>query len=163
MVSIAYIFVVIVPETPICMSFLMRDICIPTGVESLALAYSIGSMLQLVILFILLEKKIGKFDTSMLVKPWAKFFISSIFTAFALYIPLKLLDQLVFDTTHTFDLILLTGISSLAGLSIYLFLTWFFDVKEAKTYLLVAQKVGNWKEVLKKSQELLGGDQKSAQ
>lgn len=160
MVMLAYAFVVIIPDRSICMPFLMRTLCIPTGVESLAFAYSIGNILQLIILFILLEKKVGRFDKSLLLKPWAKFFISSIFTAFALYIPLKLLDQLVFDTTHTLDLILLTGVSSLAGLSIYLFLTWFFDVKEARTYILVAQKVGNWKEVLKKSQELLGGESK---
>lgn len=159
-VTIAYIFVVLVPDKSLCMPLFMRTVCIPTGVESLALAFSIGSIVQLIILFILLEKRVGMFPKSMLLKPWTKFFISSIFTAFALYIPLKLLDQLVFDTTHTLDLILLTGVSSLAGLSIYLFLTWFFDVKEAKTYLLVFQKLGNWKEVLKKSQELLGGESK---
>lgn len=160
MVILAYSFVVYLPNAELCTPLLLRSLCLPTGVESLAFAYSIGSIMQLVILFLILEKRIGHFDKSMLLKPWTKFFISSMFTAFALYIPLKLLDQLVFDTTHTFDLILLTGISSLAGLSIYLFLTWFFDVKEAKTYILVAQKLGNWKEVLKKSQELLGGESK---
>jgi putative peptidoglycan lipid II flippase len=158
MTALAYILVVFVPANTLCMPLFMRKICLPTGVESLAFAFSIASIIQLIVLFVLLEKKVGRFDTVHLLKPWTKFFISSVFTAFALYIPLKLLDQLVFDTTHTFDLLLLTGISSIAGLSIYLFLTWFFDVKEAKTYVLVAQKVGNWKEVLKKSQELLGGE-----
>jgi putative peptidoglycan lipid II flippase len=161
MAALAYTLVVLVPPGSLCISFLMRELCVPTGVESLAFAFSIASILQLIVLFVLLERKVGRFDKAHLLKPWTKIFISSVFTAFALYIPLKLLDQLVFDTTHTIDLILLTGISSIAGLSIYLFLTWFFDVKEAKTYLLVAQKIGNWKEVLKKSQELLGGDQKT--
>lgn len=161
MITLAYSLVVVSSQTNACMPFiLMREICMPNGVESLALSFSVASILQLIILFLLLEKKVGRFHKRHLLKPWAKFFISSVFTAFALYIPLKLLDQLVFDTTHTFDLILLTGVSSLAGLSIYLFLTWFFDVKEAKNYLLVFQKVGNWKEVLKKSQELLGGESK---
>ena len=128
------------------------------GVESLGIAFTISSILQLVILFVLLEKKVGGFHKRKLFIPWMKFFASSLFTAFALYIPIKLLDQLVFDTTRTINLIFLTGISSLAGLSLYLFLTWFFDVKEAKTYLLVFKKIGNWREILGKSQEVMEGN-----
>lgn len=127
------------------------------GVASLAIAFTIASVLQLIILFLLLEKKIGRFEKWPLVVSWSKFFVSSLLTAFALYIPIKLLDQLVFDTTRTINLIFLTGISSLIGLSIYLFFTWFFDVKEAKTYLLVFKKIGNWRDVLGKSQEVLEG------
>lgn len=127
------------------------------GVASLASAFTISSIIQLVALFIFLEKKVGGFNRRELFIPWIKFFVSSFFTAFALYIPIKLLDQLVFDTTRTINLLILTGISSLAGLSLYLFLTWFFDVKEAGTYLLVFRKIGNWKEVLTKSQEVLEG------
>lgn len=126
------------------------------GVESLGIAFSISSILQLITLFLILEKKVGGFNKAALFVSWSKFFISSLLTAFALYIPIKLLDQLVFDTTRTVNLIILTGISSLLGLSLYLFLTWFFDVKEAKAYVLMFKKIGNWKEILKKSQELLG-------
>ena len=126
------------------------------GVQTLGLAFSIASLLQLVILFLLLEKKVGGFPRYELLISWSKFFVSSFLTAFALYIPIKLLDQLVFDTTRTINLIVLTGISSSLGLGLYLFLTWFFDVKEAQAYVLMFKKAGNWKEVLKKSQELLG-------
>lgn len=125
------------------------------GVESLAIAFSIQGILQLIILFLLLEKKVGRFDKWPLVVSWSKILVSTIFTAFALYIPIKLLDQLVFDTTRTINLIFLTGISSLIGLSIYLFLTWFFDVKEAKTYILALRKLGNWRDILGKSNEVL--------
>lgn len=127
------------------------------GVASLALAFTIQGILQLLVLFFLLEKKVGRFDKWPLAVSWSKILVSCIFTAFALYIPLKLLDQLVFDTTRTINLIFLTGISSLLGLSIYLFLTWFFDVKEAQTYILVFRKIGNWREILGKSQEVLEG------
>ena len=132
------------------------------GVESLGIAFSITSILQLVTLFLLLEKRVGGFGKRVLFVSWSKFFISSFLTAFALYIPIKLLDQLVFDTTRTVNLIILTGISSLLGLFLYLFLTWFFDVKEAKAYMLMFTKVGNWRDILKKSQELLGSGQKTS-
>lgn len=139
----------------IFLAYLFIVIC-HMGVQSLGLAFSIASLFQLVSLFLLLEKRVGGFRKSELIPSWAKFFISSFLTAFALYIPIKLLDQLVFDTTRTVNLIILTGISSLLGLLLYLFLTWFFDVKEAQAYLLMFKKIGNWKEVLRKSQELLG-------
>jgi len=132
------------------------------GVQSLGLSFSIASLFQLIILFLILEQRVGGFGKSTLLPSWTKILVSSCLTAFALYIPIKLLDQLVFDTTRTINLIVLTGISSLLGLSLYLFLTWFFDVKEAQAYILMFKKAGNWKEILKKSQELLGTGKSTA-
>ena len=85
----------------------------------------------------------------------SKLFIATFFTGFALYIPIKLLDALVFNTTYTINLILLTGISSIIGLSLYLFLTWLFQIEEAKTYFAMLKKLGNWKEILGKSDEVI--------
>ena len=127
------------------------------GVESIAIAYSIASILNFLILFIFLDRKIGGFGKRSLLKTVAKIFLASAFTAFALYIPIKLLDQLVFDTTKTINLILLTGISSMAGLTLYLFLTWLFDVKEASMFILLFKKVGDWRQILTKSEETIDG------
>lgn len=123
------------------------------GVGSIAIAYSIGSVLQFVILFIWLDRKIHGFDKHELIRTTAKLTFASICTAFALYIPIKLLDQLVFDTTKTINLLILTGISSIIGLGIYVLITWFLDVKEAKTYVLMLKKLGNWQEILHASGE----------
>lgn len=127
------------------------------GIEAVALAFSIGSVLNFLIMFIILDKKTGGFDRLPLVKTVAKIFLASGFTAFALYIPIKLLDQLVFDTTKTINLLLLTGISSFAGLSLYLFLTWLFEVKEASMFISLFKKLGDWKQVLTKSEETIDG------
>lgn len=128
------------------------------GIESIALSYTIGAIIQFIILLILLDRKVGGFNKVREIVPLLKFLISTFFTAIALYIPIKLLDKLVIDTTHTIGLIIITGISTLAGLFLYLFLTWFFDVKEAKTYILAIQKFGNWKEVTMKIQEVFAGN-----
>lgn len=125
------------------------------GIEGVALAYSISAFLNFFILFVLLDKKIGGFHKQMLLSSVIKIFIATFFTGFALYIPIKLLDKLVFDTTRTINLLLLTGISSFIGLSIYLFLTWIFNVKEATTFLLIFKRIGNWREVLGKSEEVI--------
>lgn len=127
------------------------------GVESIAASYSIASFLNLAVSIIFLDKKTGGFKKGMLFLPLLKILVASFFTGFALYIPIKLLDQLVFDTTRTINLLFLTGISGGVGLSLYLFLTWFFDVKEAKTYILIFKKIGNWREILGKSEEPIDG------
>ena len=128
---------------------------IPVGVESIAFAYSIGMIINLIILLILLNKKINFFGIKSFLIPQIKIFICALFMGIALYIPIKLLDQLVFDTTRTVNLILLTGISSLIGILIYFFLTWLLNVKEAGTFLLLFKRVGGWKEVVGKSEKII--------
>ncbi|HUD09515.1 MAG TPA: murein biosynthesis integral membrane protein MurJ [Patescibacteria group bacterium] len=125
------------------------------GVESIAIAYSVASILNFLILFIFLDRKIGGFDKAPLLKTVAKIFLATFLTAFALYIPIKLLDQLVFDTTKTVNLLLLTGISSSIGLLLYLFLTWLFDVKEATMFITLFKKIGDWRQILKGSEETI--------
>lgn len=127
------------------------------GVESLAIAFSIASIVNLLISFFLLDRKVGGFKKSTFLFSIAKISLATVFTGLALYVPIKLLDKLVFDTTKTVNLILLTGVSSFLGLSLYLFLTWLFDVKEASTFLLIFRKIGNWREILRRSEEAIDG------
>ncbi len=125
------------------------------NIESIALAFTLASILQLSILIVLLDRKVKGFPRALLFLPPFKILVATFFTAISLYIPIKLLDQLVFDTTRTINLIFLMGISSFIGLSFYLFLTWLFNVKEASTFLLIFKKIGNWREVLGKREEVI--------
>lgn len=127
------------------------------GVASIAMAYSLSAIINLILLFVILDRKTGGFEKKPFFISLFKIFSASFFTAFALYIPIKLLDQLVFDTTKTVNLVILTGISSFAGLVLYMFLTWLFNVKEARSYVLLFGKVGNWKELLRKNKEPFDG------
>ncbi len=127
----------------------------PSGVETLAFAYSIAAIFNLLVLLFFLNRKIHIFNFRHFWFPQIKIFMATIFMGFALYVPIKLLDQLVFDTTKTINLILLTGISSLIGFSIYFFLTWLFDVKEASTFLLMFKKITGYRELLGKSEKII--------
>lgn len=127
------------------------------GVESIAVAFSIATITNIVLSFIFLDRKVGGFDKKNLSVSLIKILTATFFTGFALYIPIKLLDQLVFDTTRTVGLILLTGISSLAGLSLYLFLTWLLNVNEALGFLFLFRKIGDWRQILGKSEEVIDG------
>lgn len=127
------------------------------GVEWLAIAYSIGNVFQLIVLLILLDIKLKGFDKRAEFKSMAKFIICATFTGFALYVPLKFLDQLVFDTTRTVNLLMLTGISSTIGLLIYLFLSWLLKVQEAGTYVAMLKKVITLRGYLYKGPEVVEG------
>ena len=127
------------------------------GVEYIAGAFSIANIVNVIIMFIFLNRKVGKFQINLFLFPLIKIFVASLLTGFALYVPIKLLDQLVFDTTRTVGLLLLTGISSFAGLSFYLFLTWFLNVKEASLFLTLFRKAGDWRQILGGSEEVIEG------
>ena len=125
------------------------------GIESIALAFTLANILQLLVLFLILDRMTGKFNRKNILFSIGKLFLATVIMAFALYVPIKLLDQLVFDTTRTINLLILTSISSAAGVSLYFFCTWLLNIREAHTYLMLIKKVGNWREVLYKNEEVI--------
>lgn len=115
------------------------------GVWGVGLAYSISIIIGTIFLTYFLSKKIHGFDNSDLVTPAVKMLVAAGAAAFALYIPMKSLDQLVFDTTKTVNLIMLTGIASSFGLAIYVLLVWLMEVKELTTFIQLIKKIGRVK------------------
>ena len=106
----------------------------------LALAYSIANITGALLLLYLLDTKVH-FDKKELLAPIVKMVAISLLTAVALYIPMKLLDQLVFDTTRTIGLILLTGTATIVGLSVYTALSWLLKVKEVQIFYNLGKRV----------------------
>lgn len=121
-------------------------------IQAIAVFYTLSSFINFFILLICLDRKVGGFNNFFFIKNSWKIFLSAFALGLALYLPIKLLDQLVFDTTRTINLLMLTGISSLSGFLIYMFLTWFLNVKEASTFILLFKKIGNSKEILKNTE-----------
>ena len=106
----------------------------------LAIAYSVGNILNTLILLYLLDKKVI-FDKKELLIPVIKMLFISLITAVSLYVPMKLLDQLVFDTTKTVGLILLTGIAATVGLTVYVLLSWILKVKEVQIFYNLGRRL----------------------
>lgn len=106
----------------------------------LALAYSIANITNALVLLYLLDKKVH-FDKKELLLPIFKMLAISIITAISLYIPMKLLDQLVFDTTRTVGLILLTGVATLVGVTVYIFISSLLGVREVVVFYNLGKKV----------------------
>lgn len=103
------------------------------GVWSLALAFSISTIVNCVLLIFGLVKKINStIDWGQLVGTLNKIVISAYLMGLALYIPMKTLDRFIFDTTRTIDLIILTAIVCVIG-----FITYFVVSKVLKVEELV--------------------------
>ncbi len=111
------------------------------GVWSVAFSYTITSMLDSVLLMTFLNKKVGGFNKEKLIIPFTKICWATALTGIMLYIPMKILDQFVFDTTRTINLIGLTAIAGIIGMATYLVITHFLKVEEIELFYKLLGKL----------------------
>lgn len=123
-------------------------------VWTIGLANSISAILSAILLLWNLHIKVGKFNLKAILIPFSKMLMATIIMGVALYIPIKLLDQVIFDTTKTINLLVLTAASSLFALSVYGVVVWFLQVKELATYVELFKRLGTFRAKLK-SKEIL--------
>jgi putative peptidoglycan lipid II flippase len=111
------------------------------GVWSVAFSYTITSMLDSLLLMTFLNKKVGGFNKEKLIIPFTKICWATALTGIMLYIPMKILDQFVFDTTRTINLIGLTAIAGIIGMATYLVITHFLKVEEIELFYKLLGKL----------------------
>lgn len=125
------------------------------GVMGLGLAISLAAFIELILFLFLLNKKIACFNNREFWVPQMKMLGASFFMAVFLYLPFKILDEVVFDTSRTVDLIALTiSTASMASL-VYVYFSVLFDVKELVYFRNILQKFGKWQEAIEDSSEVL--------
>lgn len=112
-------------------------------VWSMGLSTSIACILHALLLFYFLNKKVSGFLTRQFMVPACKMGIAALVTGVSLYIPLKLFDQLVFDTTRTVGLLMLTGLSGGVGLATYIFLSWVMGVEQVQSLFRFTKRLQN--------------------
>lgn len=110
-------------------------------VWSLGLSYAITTNISLGLFVYFIHHKVGGFNLQSLLLPAIKMVVAASLSAVALYLPMKALDQLIFDTTRTVNLIILTGIASFFGLSVYIVLVWLLKVHELHTFVNIIKRV----------------------
>ncbi len=125
-----------------------------TSVIGLALASSVGSLIQSFILVGLLFKKIKVKVFEQIMNPLFKMFFSSLWAGVTVWVLLRILDGYVFDTTRIAGLIGLTVISSIGGIFIYLVLGLSFQLKEARAIIKLIKSVLIWPREILPLQEL---------
>ncbi len=125
------------------------------GVIGLGLAISLAAFIELLLFILFLNKKLKCFSSREFWLPQVKMLSASFLMAVFLYLPFKILDEVVFDTSRTVDLIALTiSTASMASL-VYIYFSVLFDVKELVYFRNILQKFGKWREVIEDSSEVL--------
>ncbi len=113
-------------------------------VWGLAIASTTADLINTVLLLWFLNKRI-QFSLKNLFGPAIKMFLAAALCGIFLYVPMKLLDQLVFDTTKVWPLLALTGTATLVGMTVYLFFTWVLDIKELGSFVGIIRRIGKVK------------------
>lgn len=124
------------------------------GIGSLGIAFSVSNLFSSFVLFTALHFKVGGFNLNKAIIPFIKILVATIIMGMALYIPVKLLDQVIFDTTRTINLLFLTGSASLFALIVYVGLVRFMEVSELKTYVDLLKNITKFQTKLK-SKEII--------
>lgn len=98
-------------------------------VWSLGISFSLSMALQVGILFILLQRK-AQFNIPAFLVSYAKIIIAASISAPIPYVIIKLMDNLLLDTTRTINIFLLLFVSASTYFLLYLFVSWFIGVRE---------------------------------
>ncbi len=126
------------------------------GVLSLAWATVASALLEVIVFAFLLDWKISNlFLRKDLLKAQFKMLVASFLMAVFIYLPFKIFDELVFDTSKTIELIGLTVCTGTIGMLVYLYFAVLLDIKELKYLSVIFQKLGKWQQPLKKSKEVI--------
>jgi hypothetical protein len=120
----------------------------------MATAITVASILETIILTLALYR-LAQFNLANLAKPLLRMLTLTAITTLSLWIPLRFLDQMIFDTTRTFPLILLTITVTVIGISVYISLSYLLRVPELSIFVKLFGKLGNWHKALAKSTEPL--------
>ena len=133
---------------------------IGSGVMGMAVAITIAALVETAALASALYKR-ANLSRREIVGPLSKIVFATIVMGFSLWGPLRLLDQLIFDTTRTIPLIMLTITVSIIGLVVYVGLSYMLQIKELAVFARIGEKLGNWQKYLGLSGEPIESQESS--
>jgi putative peptidoglycan lipid II flippase len=125
------------------------------GVIGIALATSAAAFLEFILFIFFLNHKVKGLMSKAFWLPQFKMVMASFLMAVFLYLPFKILDELVFNTTRTIELLGLTVTTTTIGMVVYIYFAMLFNIYELQTLLKVINRFGPWKGILHKAEEVL--------
>lgn len=125
------------------------------GEMGLAWATVITAITEFLLLLLMLHRKVGGLISKALWVPQFKIMVASFFMAVFLYLPFKILDELVFNTAKTVELIALSIITGTIGMLVYLYFAALFEIRELRMVVQLVNNFGPWRKILAKSEEVL--------
>ncbi|MFH0942776.1 MAG: murein biosynthesis integral membrane protein MurJ [Candidatus Beckwithbacteria bacterium] len=128
------------------------------GILGLALALSIASFIHSGLLLFFLARQVNGFPRPDLLIPFIKMSFAALITGFSLWVPLRLLDRYILNTTKTLDLIILSLITGLIGFSVYLLLSKLLKIKELDSFLGLIKRFLHLPKLLSQTDQILNNE-----
>ncbi|MDP3764205.1 MAG: murein biosynthesis integral membrane protein MurJ [bacterium] len=113
-------------------------------VSALALAMSVATIFNTVVLFFILTKKIKDISLRVLVRPVSIFIFGAVAAALASHYTLYFIDRFI-DTHKVLHLIIQAGLAGLAGLIAYVLILGFSGIEE---YKFIVEKIKSSKKII---------------
>ncbi len=129
--------------------FLVISLKMP--IWSLAFSFSLSIIIQVFILLYFLNKKVNIFSFPNIIIDLTKILVINLFSAVIAFIFLKILDQLIFDTTRTINVFFLLAITGLMFFGMYLLFSFIFGVKQINLLLKLINKLNEMKKQIVES------------
>jgi putative peptidoglycan lipid II flippase len=123
-----------------------------TGV---AIAISTAAIVEMLLFLYFLDRRVKGFARMAFWVPQFKMITASFLMVVFLYLPFRILDELVFNTSKTVELILLTIVTSTIGMVVYIYFAALFDVRELYIVRNILNKFSGWKKILGESDEVI--------
>lgn len=125
------------------------------GLLGLAFSLTVANLVEMFLLLVLLDRHIHFLSLHDFWLPQLKMLLTSFLMAVFLWIPFRIFDELIFDTSRTLDVIGLTVVVGTIGSLTYFFFALLLDVNELYIIQKVFSLLGNWKKYLGLSTEVV--------
>lgn len=103
-------------------------------VYGLALMTTLSAIVELFLAIFFLHKRVGGFSNGDFWLPQLKMLLASFFMAVFLYLPYRIFDELIFDTSRSIELIGLTITTGTIGILVYFYFASLLDIKELQLF-----------------------------
>jgi len=126
------------------------------GVMGIGIATSVSAIIEVsLFLFVLHRQLSSPLLTNDFFVPQIKMLVAGFCMAVFLYLPFRILDELIFDTSRTIELIGLTVTTSTIGILVYLYFSALLEIKELNLVTRLLSSALKWQKPLSKSTEVL--------
>ena len=125
------------------------------GVLGIAVATSATALIELFLFLLFLQLKLKNFISEKLVIPQLKMLTAGFLMGVFLYLPFKLLDELIFNTSKTIELLGLSVVTGTVGFLVYIYFALLFNIHELKLLLRLVNNFKPWQKTLSQTQEVV--------
>ncbi|PIR58817.1 MAG: hypothetical protein COU69_03390, partial [Candidatus Pacebacteria bacterium CG10_big_fil_rev_8_21_14_0_10_56_10] len=125
------------------------------GVLGIAIATTVTAFVEFGLFLLLLNRLVTGLLGRPLLWPQFKMVLASFLMAVFLYLPFRIFDELVFNTSRAIEVVGLAVTTGTIGMLVYIYFAALFEIKELYLFVKLANKFGNWRQLLSETDEVV--------